>query len=67
MNGDFIPNHGYVMISDIGSTDNTALLCITNKPTPNGSSDSGEGTGLHQMETELVVLLFQDLTGAELL
>ena len=34
-------NHGYVMISDIGSTDNTALLCITNKPAPNGSSDSG--------------------------
>ena len=41
LNGDFIPNHGYVMISDIGSTDNTALLCITNKAAPNGSSDSG--------------------------
>ena len=30
LNGDIIPNHGYVMISDIGSTDNTALICRTN-------------------------------------
>ena len=30
LNGDIIPNHGYVVISDIGSTDNTALICRTN-------------------------------------
>ena len=27
-----IPNHGYVKISDIGSTDSTALICNTNHP-----------------------------------
>ena len=27
LNGIAIPNHGYVMISDIGSTNNTALRC----------------------------------------
>ena len=27
-----IPNHGYVDISDIGSTDDTALICHTNRP-----------------------------------
>ena len=31
LNGDYIPNHGYVMISDIGSTDDTALICNTNR------------------------------------
>ena len=30
LNGDIIPNHGYVEISDIGSTDGSALLCHTN-------------------------------------
>ena len=38
LNGTIILNHGYVRISDIGSTDNTALLCITNKPTRGGNS-----------------------------
>ena len=37
LNGDIIPNHGYVVSSDIGSTDNTALLCHTNGPTSGGS------------------------------
>ena len=37
-----IPNHGYVMISDIGSTDNTALLCITNRPAPSGGNSGGD-------------------------
>ena len=41
LNGDIIPNHGYVMISDIGFTDNTALLCHTNRPILSGSSNSG--------------------------
>ena len=30
LNGDNIPNHGYVVISDIGTADGTALLCNTN-------------------------------------
>ena len=38
LNGNIIPDHGYVNISDIGSTVNTALLCITNRP---GSPTSG--------------------------
>ena len=44
LNGVFIPNHGYVLISDIGTTnDDTALLCYTNRPPPSGSSNSGGG------------------------
>ena len=38
LNGTIIPNHGYVMISDIGFTDNTTLLCHTNKPASGGNS-----------------------------
>ena len=40
LNGDNIPNHGYVVISDIGTTnDGTALLCNTNYlPSNNGGS-----------------------------
>ena len=38
LNGTVIPDHGYVDISDIGSNDNTALLCITNRPPPSGST-----------------------------
>ena len=42
VNGDIIPNHGYVVISDIGSTDDTALICHTNRPPPyNGNAHSG--------------------------
>ena len=41
LNGDIIPNHGYVMISDIGFTDDTALLCHTDRPPHNGSPHSG--------------------------
>ena len=42
MNGRVIPNHGYVVISDIGTADDdTALLCITNRPPPTGSPHSG--------------------------
>ena len=32
LNDTIIPNHGYVVISDIGSTDDTALICHTNRP-----------------------------------
>ena len=32
LNDDIIPNHDYVLISDIGSTSDTALICHTNRP-----------------------------------
>ena len=40
LNGDNIPNHGYVVISDIGTAnDDTALFCNTNhRPTGSGTS-----------------------------
>ena len=38
LNDVIIPNHGYVVISDIGSTDNTALICHTNRPAIYSSS-----------------------------
>ena len=42
LNDRVIPNHGYVVISDIGSSgDDTALLCITNRPPPTGNPNSG--------------------------
>ena len=41
LNGDIIPNHGYVDISDVGSTDATALLCYTNRNPPPGNTISG--------------------------
>ena len=30
LNNDTIPNYGYVLISDVGSSDDTALICHTN-------------------------------------
>ena len=41
LKGDIIPNHGYVVISDIGTTWETALLCHTNRPPPPGQLNSG--------------------------
>ena len=41
LNGVILPNHGYAMIGDIGSTNNTALLCHTNKPA-SGSNSEGD-------------------------
>ena len=41
LDDDIIPNHGYVEISRIGSTDDSALLCHTNNPPPPGSANSG--------------------------
>ena len=45
LNDNIIPNHGYVVISDIGSTDDTALICHTNHPATitdiGGSTNSG--------------------------
>ena len=41
LDGTVIPNHGYLEISRIGSTDDSALLCHTNFPPPPGSTNSG--------------------------
>ena len=42
LHDDIIPKHGYVVISDIGSTDDTALICHTNRPaTLNNNAHSG--------------------------
>ena len=41
LDGEVIPNHGYVEISGIGSSDTTALLCHTNRPA-NGANSGGD-------------------------
>ena len=41
LNGEVIPNHGYVEISDIGSSDTTALLCHTNTPADRSGHSGG--------------------------
>ena len=41
LNGKIIPNHGYVVISDIGSENNAALLCHTDRPPPSDDDNSG--------------------------
>ena len=46
LDGSIIPNHGYVIISDIGTAgDDTALLCHTNHPadTPGGTDGMHSG------------------------
>ena len=43
LNVDIIPNHGYVMISGIGSTVSTALLCHTNRPATFDNNRHSEG------------------------
>ena len=45
LNGDIIPNNGYVVISDIGSTDDTSLICHTNHPATLGSSENPHSGG----------------------
>ena len=61
LNGEIIPNHGRVMISDIGSTDSTALTCHTNKPSGGGNS------GGDWFAPELLGLMFRDSGGLEVL
>ena len=38
-----VPNHGFVAISDIGSTENTALICNTNRPVINNFNKRHSG------------------------
>ena len=44
LNGVIIPNYGYVTISDIGTTDDSALVCHTNCPA-NGTNSGGDWYG----------------------
>ena len=64
LNGEVIPNHGYVEISDIGSSDTTALLCHTNKPPPPGSATSG-GDWFAPDGTRVAGLHFNSVPGFE--
>ena len=41
LNDVIIPNNSHVMIIDIGSTENTALICNTNRPVINNLRHSG--------------------------
>ena len=43
LNDVIIPNHGYVVISDIGFTENTALICNTNRPVINNFNKRHSG------------------------
>ena len=66
-----IPNHGYVAISDIGSTNVTALICHTKHPysshsdgdwfAPDGTVVSGDDVpGLMTYEHSIAVRLFKN-------
>ena len=46
LNGEIIPNHGYVAIGDIGTTNGSALICHTNRPA-NGGNSGGDWYGPH--------------------
>ena len=63
LNGIVIPNNDYVDISDIGSDDDTALLCHTNQPPPPGSANSGG----NWYGPEYLVVMFQDSPETEVL
>ena len=43
LNGEIVFNHGYVLITNIGSNGNTGtpLICNTNRPPPSGKLHSG--------------------------
>ena len=46
LNGRVIPNHGYVLISDIGTAgDDTALLCHTNHPADSSGMNNPHSGG----------------------
>ena len=57
LNGTFIPNHGYVNISDIGSTDDTALICKNNNVTThvlNGDWHAPDGSKVGSLNESTV-------------
>ena len=73
LNGAVIPDHGYVAISDIGFSDNTALLCNTNRPgtptsgnwfPPHGTRvDGTDVPGVTRARGSMVVRLRRTTTG----
>ena len=61
LNGSYIPNHGYVVIDDIGGTGDTALICNTNRianfPNYHGPNSGGDwiapdGTIVGNLDTD---------------
>ena len=74
LHGTVIPNHGHVMVSRIGYSDSTGLLCHTDRPSPTGSRSSGgdwfspDGTrvdgsnvvGLKRNREPMIVRLLRD-------
>ena len=70
LNGSVIPDHGYVLISDIGSTDNGALTCHTNSEedvgfwfTPGDTPISARGVlGLRTRRDHMIVRLLRNAT-----
>ena len=67
LNGSIIPNHGYVVISNIGSEDNisaTPLICNTNRPPPNGIFQS-EGDWISPTDVTVGYLNKDNVTGFE--
>ena len=60
LNDTIIPNHGYLTFDDIGFTDESALLCHTNRPVVNSTFYSGgdwltpDGLSLSSKATLLV-------------
>ena len=47
LNGELIPNHGYVVISDIGYDSYTALICHINRPIFEGDWFAPDGTKVY--------------------
>ena len=76
LNGDYIPNHGYVMISDIGSNNDTALICNTNNVTTHvqnrdwfapdrsavGNQGDGDVAGFVRNKAPMMVRLHRNTT-----
>ena len=68
LNGIIIPNHGYVVISDIGSTNADALICHIDHPDPNGNANP-EGDWLAPDESidKMIVSGFRTNRGPKVL
>ena len=55
LNDDIIPNHGYVVISGIGFTDDTSLICHTNRPASLSNNANSGGDWFAPDETRVNV------------
>ena len=51
LNNNYIPNHGYVVISDIGTSDDSALFCYTGYTV--GNDHKSEGMWLAPNSTQV--------------